>query len=157
MSLERALISAFLLDEMKQQSLMEAWKELLLLWRSQGILLGLGLYRHAQLSSQGWHREVYKNTAVIAGDAEKRETKPLRRSVPTSSQDTSGLLCRMGKFFHFQAVLFTEDDKPWADCTQGNLTAVGEDNLISFPTKANNQVFFPPWKEKQTYPLCSEP
>lgn len=44
------LISACLLYEMEQQSLMKAWKLLQLLWRSWGILLLLGLKRHSQLS-----------------------------------------------------------------------------------------------------------
>lgn len=143
---------------MKQQSLMKAWKLLLLLllWRSQGILLQLGLKRHAQLSSQGWHRVVCENTAVIAGDPEKRETKPQRRSVPVSSQDISRVLCTLGEFFHSQDGLFTQDDRLLADCAQGGPTAIGIDNLISFPTTKNNQMLFPLWKMGR-YSLCSKP
>lgn len=140
---------------MKQQSLMKAWKLLLLLWRSRGILLQLGLKRYTQLSSQGWHRKVCENTAVVAGDPEKCETKPLMRSVPTSSRDTSGLLCRLGKFFHSQAGLFTQDDRLLAGCNQGGPIAVGANNLISFPTTRNNQMLFPPWKERWADILCA--
>lgn len=70
-------------------------------------------------------RRVCGNTAVIAGDPEKRATEPLRRSVLASCQDTSGLLCRLGKFFHSQAGLFTQDDRLLADCTWGGPAAIG--------------------------------
>lgn len=96
-------------------------------------------------------RRVCGNTAVIAGDPEKRETEPLRRSVLASCQDTSGLLCRQGKFFHSQAGLFTQAvSKLYLGWPYSNWNT-----LISFPTTRNNQVLFPSWKERWADSLCA--
>lgn len=98
-------------------------------------------------------KKVYKNKAVIAGDTEKRETKPLRRCVPTSSQDTSGLLCRLGKFFHFQAGLFTKDDRLLADWMFSQ--QLKQTILYHFPLKQITKCSFPPWKGRQANILCA--
>lgn len=128
---------------------MRAWKLLLLLWTSWEIFLLLGLKRHGQLSPQGWYRKVCGNTAVIAGDPEKRETKAL--SLPPAR---THLDCCAG-WADFSIPKLVYLPRLLAGCTWGGPTAIGADNLTSFPSTRNNQVLFPPWKERWEDILCA--